>query len=114
MLREAWFYPYLNEIMQGWVILADKGYIGVKKDDINCIAPVMKKGMKERKKFSDSYWHEMNLARSEVERVFAHFFSNKFTQLSKWQGKSKGTFVEFSANVICCVILFNVIKLNAF
>ena len=112
ILREAWFHPYLNEIMQGWIILADKGYVGIKKDDIKCIAPVMKKGMKERKRFAGSYWHEMNLARSEVERVFAHFFTNKFTQLSKWQGKSKQTFIEFSANVICCIILFNTIKLR--
>ena len=38
----------LKKIIKGWVILADKGYVGVKTDGINCIAPVMKKGMKER------------------------------------------------------------------
>lgn len=109
-LRESWFYQHLNELMCGWVILADKGYIGVQKDGINCIAAVLRKNMKARKKFSKEYWNQVNIARSDVERIFGDFFSNKFTQLGKWPGKSKKTFVDFSANSICCIILYNVIK----
>ena len=110
VLRESWFYQNLNELMDGWIILADKGYVGVHKDGINCIAAVLRDNMKARKKFSKQYWQSVNIARSDVERIFGDFFYNKFTQLGQWPGKSKKTFTDFSANVICAVILYNIIK----
>ena len=112
VLREAWFYQHLNELMSGWIILADKGYVGVQKDGINCIAAVLRKDMKARKQFSKDYWKKLNIARSDVERIFGDFFYNKFTQLGHWPGKSKSTFLEFSANVICCIILYNTVKMK--
>ena len=110
VLRESWFYQNLDEIMNGWIILADKGYIGVQHS--KCIAAVLKKGMTGRKHFSKNYWHQMNAARADSERVFADFFYNKFTQLGAWKGKSKETFVEWSLNVICAIILYNVQKIH--
>ena len=109
VLRDSWFYDNIDEIMDGWMILADKGYVGAHKET-ECIAAVLKTNMKERKEYSKKYWHQFNVARADVERVFAHFFHNKFTQLSKWPGKSQKTFIKFSANVICCVILYNLVK----
>ena len=109
VLREAWFFENLDELMDGWVILADKGYVGHQK---KCIAAILKRKMKQRNKYSKHYWEEISVARSEVERVFGDFFSNKFTQLGRWQGKSKDTFIEFAANVISCVVLYNSIKLK--
>ena len=91
------------------MILVDKGYVGHQK---KCIAAMLKKKMKERKKYSKHYWKDISVARSEVERVFGDFFSNKFTQLGRWQGKSKDTFIEFAANVISCVVFYNSIKLK--
>jgi len=112
VLRESWFYHYLDEIMDGWVILADKGYIGVRKDGVKCVAAVLKRNMKGRKAFSDDFWYKMSVARAEVERIFSHFFWNKFRQLRTWSGKSKDTFIEFGANLTCCVILYNSIKIE--
>ena len=110
VLRESWFYQYLDEIMDGWVILADKGYLGVRKDGLKCIAAVLRKNMKGRNAFSDQFWHRLSVARSESERIFSHFFWNKFKQLCNWSGKSKNTFIEFGANLTCCVILYNSVK----
>ena len=107
VLRESWFYQYLDEIMDGWIILADKGYLGVRKDGIKCIAAVLRRNMKGRKAFSDEFWYKM-----KVERVFSHFFWNKFRQLGDWPGISKDTFIEFGANLTCCVILYNSIKIE--
>lgn len=109
ILRESWFGSQLDEVMDGWIILADKGYIGYKS---KCIAPVLRMNMKERKAYSKNYWYKLNVARSDVERIFADFFHNKFTQLGKWKGKSETTFTEFSANVICCLILYNSVKMH--
>ena len=111
VLREAWFYSELDEIMDGWIILADKGYTGC-DHEVNCIAAVLKENMDNRKLLSKKYWRSMNVARGECERVFGDFFHNKFTQLSHWPGKSKQTFIDFSANVISCIILYNVMKVN--
>ena len=47
-LRESWFYSYLDEVLDGWVILADKGYIGAYNDKVKCIAAVLRKGMDAR------------------------------------------------------------------
>ena len=95
------------------LVLADKGYVGV-QNECKSIAVALKKGRKsQRKKFSKQYWYNFNSARSQVERVFAHMFSNKFTQLSRWPGKSRDTFLEFCSNVICSIILYNVLKKHA-
>ena len=112
VLRESWFYQYLDEIMDGWIILADKGYLGVRHDGIKSIAAVLRRNMKGRKAFSDKFWYKMSVARSEVERVFSHFFWNKFKQLGNWPGISKNTFIEFGANLTCCVILYNSVKIE--
>lgn len=93
------FYQHLDEILDGWIILADKGHVGAYKE-LNCIAAVLKENQKERKLYSKEYWRKLNIARSDVERTFAGFFYNKSTQLGRWPGKSEATFVEFSANVI--------------
>ena len=74
VLRESWFYEYLDEIMDGWIILADKGYLGARKDGVKCIAAVLRKNMKGRNEFSNQFWHKMSVARSESERIFSHFF----------------------------------------
>lgn len=110
VLRESWFYKQLDEILDGWVILADKGYVGVYNDGVKCIAAVLKDNMEGRKHFSGKFWHKVNIARSDSERIFGDFFHNKFSQLGKWSGKSRQTYLEFSANVICCVILYNAVK----
>ena len=109
VLKESWFGRELDEVMDGWIILADKGYIGYKG---KCVAPVLRLNMKERKAYSKNYWYNFNVARSDVERIFGDFFYNKFKQLGKWTGKSLTTFTEFSANVICCIILYISIKMN--
>ena len=111
VLRESHFYNNIDEMMNGWIILADKGYIGVEKDT-KCIAAVLKKNMDGRKMFSKNYWKKLNSARAESETVFAHFFHNKFSQLGAWKGKSKKTFIEWSLNVICGIILYNTMKLH--
>ena len=109
ILRESWFGMELDEIMDGWIILADKGYIGFEG---KCVAAVLRSNMKERKAYSREYWYNFNVARSDVERIFGDFFHNKFKQLGKWTGKSVTTFTEFSANVICCIIFYNSVKMN--
>ena len=112
VLRESWFYEYLDEIMDGWIILADKGYLGVRQDGVKCIAAILRRNMKGRKAFSKEFWHKMSVARSEVERTFSHFFWNKFRQLGNWPGIKENTFIEFGANLTCCVILYNSIKVQ--
>lgn len=109
ILRESWFGHELDEVMDGWIILADKGYIGIKS---KCVAPVLRMNMRERGSYSKKYWYKFNVARSDVERIFGDFFHNKFKQLGAWQGKSVTTFTEFSANVICCIILYNSVKMQ--
>ena len=102
VLRESSFYYHLNSILDGWLVLADAGY---KNEGL--IAAAVKKNDKRKKKYSRSFWKTFNAARCDSERVFAHFFSNKFPLLANWKGKSKNTFNEWSLNVICCVILYN-------
>ena len=99
--------------MNNWLCLADKGYVGV-QNECKSIAVSLKKGKKShRKKFSKKYWYNFNVARSQVERLFAHVFSNQFTQLSRWPGKSRETFIEFCSNVICAIIVYNMHKKHA-
>lgn len=109
VLREAWFYKHLDDIMDGDIILADKGYVGC-QSEVESIAAVLKLNMPGRKHFTKQYWRSFNVARSECERVFGDFFHNKFSQLGHWPGKSKQTFMDFSTNITCCIILYNSIK----
>lgn len=109
VLRESWFGMELDEIMDGWIILADKGYIGFEG---KCVAAVLRSNMRERTAYSREYWYKFNVARSDVERIFGDFFHNKFKQLGEWTGKSATTFTEFSANVICCIIFYNSVKMD--
>ena len=111
VLRDAWFYNEIEELMGRWIILADKGYQGVQHETSN-IAFVLKINDKNRKRFSDRFWKQINAARADVERVFAHFFYNKFTQLGAWKGKSGETFQDWALNVICCIIVYNTLKIN--
>ena len=117
ILREAPFFQKLNEEMDGWIIMADRGYVGINKPHLGgstCIAPIAKKNMETvRPRYSKKYWREMNVARGECERVFGQFFHNQFSQLGRWRGQCKDTFIDFSANVVACIILYNVIKMNA-
>lgn len=139
ILREAPFFRDLNKIMLGWNILSDKGkvqctcslktiqpcrfcsytsgYVGINKSHLggaDCIAAIARKDMVEvRTKYSKTFWRHFNIARGECERVFGDFFHNKFSQLGKWPGKSQKTFVDFSANVVACIVLYNVIKVNS-
>ena len=89
-----------------------RGYIGIQKE-CDCIATVLRRNMKERKRYPRRYWYEFNAARGQVEASFADLFHSKFRFISRWTGKSKTTFIDFSANLLCCVILYNLIKRNA-
>lgn len=110
VLRESEFYQNLDEIMDGWYILADKGYIGV---DVKSVVPAMdKKKMKQRKRWPKLFWKQFNDARNDSERTFSHFFYNKFSTLGNWQGKSQNTFVEWSSCVVCCIIMWNYLKIS--
>ena len=117
VLREAWFFPQLDEIMKGpgGIILADKGYIGIQRDTadhtgVNCIAASYKMNRKGRKNCSNQFWFNMAAARGVVETTFAKFFFNKFPQLCRWPGKAEKTFNEWAANVTCCIIIYNKFK----
>lgn len=111
-LRDSWFYNTLDEIMNDWLCLCDKGYTG-SQNELKCMAVALKKGKKSmRHLFSKKYWKDFNTCRNSVEHLFAHVFSNKFTQLGHWPGKSRETFIEFCANVICSIIVYNVLKKN--
>ena len=111
VLRDTWFYNNIEEVMDGWLIIADKGYDGVLKE-VNNIAAAVKVNDKRRKWFSKAFWREHNAARAGVERCFAFFFWNKFTKLAQWRGKSKETFQDWALNVICCIIMYNVLKIK--
>ena len=63
VLKQSWFYPVIDQMTNGWVILADKGYVGVQKD-VDCIAMVLKRNMAERDRYSKSYWRHFNVARA--------------------------------------------------
>jgi len=109
ILRESWWYQKLFESIDGWIILADKGYEGV---DYPNIAPALRRTTKRRKLWPKSFWNNMNGARSDSERVFAHFFVNKFKQLANWHGKGPNAFRNWALNVTCGVIIYNELKLK--
>ena len=105
VLRESYWYQNMEELMDGWLMLGDTGY----KNE-PAIAAAVRKTDYRRKMFSKSFWKEFNKARSDSERVFAHFFSNKFPLLSNWKGKKHNTFEDWAMNVTCCIILYNFFK----
>ena len=99
--------------MGGWIVLADKGYIGI---ETNPIAPAInkkgKKNKKKRSKKSESFWKAFSDARNDSVRQFAQFFYNKFSILGNWKGKAKDTFVDCGRCVVCCVIFYNSVRLE--
>ena len=109
ILKESAFYQNIDETLDGWIVMADKGYVGINNDNV---AAAMKKNDSRRKTYSKNFWKMFNGARSDSERVFAHFFYNKFTQLSHWPGKGKHAFIDWAINVTCCIILYNKLKLK--
>ena len=109
ILRESTFFQHIDEVMDGWIIMADKGYVGVESDNV---AAAMKKNDKRRRHYSKDFWKMFNAARADSERVFAHFFYNKFIQLSHWPGKGDKSFTDWAMNVTCCIILYNALKLR--
>ena len=109
VLRESTFFQNIDEIMDGWIVIADKGYVGTKNHQI---AAAMKRPDARRKWYSKRFWKLFNGARGDSERVFAHFFYNKFTQLSHWPGKGDDAFIRWSKNVACCIMMYNFVKLR--
>lgn len=106
VLRESHWFQNLQELTDGWIIMADKGYVGIKAPNI---AFTLKANMK-REKWSPQFWHELTQARADSERVFAHFFVNKFKQLANWPGKGKKAFKDWALNVTCGIIVYNELK----
>ena len=110
ILRESSFFQNVEQQLDGWLVLADKGYIGIESE---LIAPAHKRESKKRKEFNrtnkycKTFWKSFNDARNDSERQFSHFFYNKFSLLGNWPGKSKKTFNEWARSVICCLILYN-------
>ena len=81
VLRQSTWFQDLEELTEGGVIMADKGYVGAGSASI---AAQQKKGSKKRNKFSPAFWSEMCKARSDCERIFSHMFVNKWPQLSMY------------------------------
>ena len=109
IFKESDFYQHMDEILDGWTIMADKGYQGL---DQTQIAATMKSDDGRKSFYSKEFWKIFNTARGDSERVFAHFFYNKFTQLSRWPGKGKHSFVDWAKNVTCCIVIYNWLKLS--
>ena len=109
VLRESKFFRNIDTILNGWILMADKGYVGTKNPHV---AASMKRDSDRKDWYSKEFWKMFNGARVDSERVFAHFFYNKFTQLSKWPGKGSNTFIDWAKNVTCCIILYNYTKLK--
>ncbi len=68
--------------------------------------------MKSRKNWSPHFWSEFQVARSDSERIFAHFFVNYFVQLSNWPGKGEKSFKKWALNVTSAIIIYNECKLR--
>lgn len=109
VLRESEFFRNVDATLNGWILMADKGYVGTKNSHI---AASMKTDSNRKDWYSKEFWKIFNGARVDSERVFAHFFYNKFTQLSKWPGKGSNSFIDWAKNVTCCIILYNYTKLR--
>ena len=89
--------------------MADKGYVGTKNSDI---AASMKTDSNQKDWHSNEFWKMFNVARDDSEKVFAHFFYKKFTQLSKWPREGSNSFIDWAKNVTCCITLYNYAKLR--
>lgn len=113
VLRESSFFQHIDEMLNGWIVLADKGYIGI---ETHLIAPVItkksKKNKRRRSQWSETFWKEFNDARNDSERAFGQFFYNKFPLLGNWQGKAANTFSDWARSVVCCVIFYNSVRLQ--
>ena len=113
ILRESNFFQNIDNLLDGWIVLADKGYIGIESP---LIAPVInKKGnnnKKKRSKYSETFWKSFNDARNDSERAFGQFFYNKFPLLGNWQGKSKNTFNDWARAVVCSIIFYNSVRME--
>ena len=110
ILRESKWFNSLELNANGWIIMADPGYLGTKTDNI--AATIKYSSKKKRNQWSPEFWKELQLARADAERVFAHFFVNKFPQLANWHGKGKNAFTDWALNVTCAIIMFNELKLR--
>ena len=113
ILRESEFYQNVEEVLDGWFILADNGYQGIEKDTSELIISAPKLDSKKRKILPQLFWKAFRDARNDSERIFAHVFYNKFPLLGDWPGKSKNTFVEWSSSVVCCIIFYNYFKIHS-
>ncbi len=109
MLRSALFYNNIDSIMDGWIIIADKGYV----NDIN-IAASVKKNDKRRKLYPKDFWRLICAARADAERSFSHMFNNKFKFLRQWTGTARDTYAQWATCVTACIIVFNALKLDMF
>ena len=115
ILRESTFFQTIDHELGAWIVLADKGYVGIETE---LIAPALKDSSKKRKKFNETvnhhqtFWKAFNDARNDSERQFAQFFYNRFKILGNWPGRSKDTFNEWARCVVCCIILFNSSRLR--
>ena len=113
VLRESEFIQNVEEILNGWFILADNGYAGIQKDTNGLIIPAPKLDSKKRKILSNAFWKAFRDARNDSERIFGHVFYNKFPLLGNWTGKSKHTFVEWASSLVCCIIVYNYFKIHS-
>ena len=109
VLRESAWYQNLMELTNGWIIMADKGYVGPLATNI---AAAHKRNSKRRHQWPLLFWKEMSKARCDSERIFSHFFVNKFKQLGNWPGKGKKSFKKWALNVTCAIIVYNEVKLR--
>ena len=112
VLRDSDFMQNVEEILNGWYVLADNGYAGIQKQS-SLIVPAPKLSSKKRKIYPPSFWKAFRDARNDSERIFGHVFYNKFPLLGDWPGKSKNTFVEWASSVVCCIILYNYFKIHS-
>ena len=110
ILRESKWFNSLELIANGWIIMADPGYLGSQTDNIAATMKYTSK--KKRNQWSPEFWKELQLARADAERVFAHFFVNKFPQLANWKGKGPNAFKDWALNVTCGIIVYNELKLR--
>ena len=109
VLRESAWFQNLEQLADGWIIMCDKGYVGV--EALN-VAATARMNMGVRKQYSPHFWRELQLARGDSERIFSHFFVNKFKQLSNWSGKGPKSFRDWALNVTCGIIVYNELKLR--
>ncbi len=109
MFEESEFYRSIKDILGDWVILADKGYVGLEPEHV---AATVRKTDYEIDLYSKKFWKELNSARADAEAAFSHFFNNKFPLLSHWTGTAHDTFVHLGNNVTACIIIYNAAKMD--